>query len=643
MARTPAANTLIVTTLLLIVSAAARGAEVPVVIEGGTLIDGTGASPVRDAIVVIDAGRFVAAGRRGEVAVPQGARRIDATGKFIIPGLMDANVHLMLGSSIEFVVRHEGHYEALIEEAAQVALKHGVTTVFDSWGPLQPLLNVRDRVKRGEVVASRMFVAGNIVGFSGPFGREFNRAAETTATKALVSRINAIWEENVGPPLLSMTPDQVRAEIRTYVARGIDFLKYGASTHNNLYLQFSAEAQRAIVEETHRAGIISQTHTTNVMSLKHAIEAGNDMLQHCDVSGPVPIPDALLDLMRARNIYCATLPRTRERLRFDLSQNEDQRGPQNSDIMHFNEVRLIQADVPLLLSTDAGLMDPDAAEQMRPEQAKDRPTALGEAHFLWFKAMQENGIKPMDAIVAATRNIAAAYHKLNDLGTIEKGKLADLVILDADPIDDLNNIRKISTVMKEGQVIDRSVLPTARMLTKPRDTRVIITTEVGEIEVEVDTARAPVTAANFLKYVDGGFYNSGTFFRTVTPQNQPDDKIRNGVIQGGLDPGRKDPFPPIPLERTKQTGVWHVDGAISMARDGPDTARSSFFICVGDQPELDFGGARNADGQGFAAFGRVVRGMDVVRKIQLSKADAQRLTPAIKIVKITRKALASGT
>jgi imidazolonepropionase-like amidohydrolase/cyclophilin family peptidyl-prolyl cis-trans isomerase len=618
----------------------ARATEGSFVIKGATLIDGTGVAPQRDAIVVIDGGRIVATGRRGDVAVPAGAREIDATGKFIIPGLMDANVHLILGSSIEFMVRHEGHYEDLVEEAAQVALKNGLTTVFDSWGPLQPLLNVRDRIKRGDATGSRMFVAGNIVGFSGPFGREFNRAAETTATKVLVKRIDAIWEENVGPRLLSMTPDQVREEIRRYIARGIDFLKYGASTHNNLYLQFSPEAQRAIVEECHRAGIIAQTHTTNVMSLKHAIEAGNDMLQHCDASGPVAIPDSLLDLLRERNIYCATLAKTRERLRFDLGQNADQRGPQSADIMHFNDIRLIQAGVPLLLSTDAGMMDPDAAEQMKPEQARERLTSLGDGHFLWFKAMQENGIKPMDAILAATRNIAAAYHKLDQLGTLEKGKLADLVVLDADPLDDLNNVREISMVMKEGQVVDRGRLPFKRVLTAPRDTRVIITTELGEIEVELDAKRAPITVANFLKYVDGGFYNGGVFHRTVRSENQPNEKNPIEAVQGGINPERQgDRFPAIALERTKDTGIWHVEGAISMSRNGPDTAQSDFFICLDDLPALDFGGMRNPDGQGFAAFGRVVRGLDIVRRIQRAPADAQRLTPPIRIVKIARRPL----
>jgi imidazolonepropionase-like amidohydrolase/cyclophilin family peptidyl-prolyl cis-trans isomerase len=633
------ALTFVLPALLLATAHPAWSADPPVVIKGATLIDGTGGRPVRDAVIVIDGERVAAAGRRGDVQVPAGAREIDATGKFIIPGLIDANVHLILGSSVEFIVRHEGRYEDLIEEAAQVALKNGLTTVFDSWGPLQPLLNVRDRIKRGEVPGSRMFVAGNILGFSGPFGREFNRTAETASTKALVSRINGIWQENTGPELLSMTPDGVREEVRKYIARGIDFLKYGSSTHNNLYLQFSPESQRAIVEESHRAGIIAQTHSTNVMSLKHAIEAGNDMLQHCDVSGPVAIPDALLDLMRERNLYCATLPRTRERLRFELGQTADQWGPQLIDVMHFNDIRLVQAGVPLLLSTDAGMMDPDAAEQMKPEQAKERSTTLGDGHFLWFKAMQENGMRPMDAILAATRNVAAAYRKLDEFGTVEKGKFADLVVIDADPLDDLNNIRKISMVMKEGRVVDRGTLPVKRVLTAPRSTRVIITTELGEIEVELDAARAPATVANFLKYVDGGFYNGGAFHRTVRPANQTAAKHPIEVVQASINPERRgQAFPAIPLERTKDTGVWHVEGAISMARQGVDTASSDFFICLDDLPSLDFGGLRNADGQGFAAFGRVVRGLDIVRKIQQSAAEGERLTPSIRMITVARKA-----
>lgn len=173
---------------------------------------------------------------------------------------------------------------------------------------------------------------------------------------------------------------------------------------------------------------------------------------------------------------------------------------------------------------------------------------------------------------------------------------------------------------------------------KPSALRVLIQTDLGDIEVEVDTVRAPATAANFLRYVEGKFYDGGTFHRTVRADNQPTDKVRIGVVQGRIEPKReKDAFAAIKLERTRDTKLSHKDGTISMARDEPDTATFEFFICVGDQPELDFGGKRNPDGQGFAAFGRVVKGMDVVKKIQAAPAEGQTLKPPVKILKVVRK------
>ena len=164
----------------------------------------------------------------------------------------------------------------------------------------------------------------------------------------------------------------------------------------------------------------------------------------------------------------------------------------------------------------------------------------------------------------------------------------------------------------------------------------MIQTPLGSMEVEVDTLRAPQTSRNFLRYVDQGSYRGGRFHRTVRLDNQPENKVKIEVIQGGLDSVRTKDFSPIKLERTTETGLSHRDGTISMARDGPDTATSDFFICIGDQPELDFGGKRNPDGQGFAAFGRVVRGMDVVRQIQTARAQGELLTPPIEIIEIAR-------
>ena len=180
---------------------------------------------------------------------------------------------------------------------------------------------------------------------------------------------------------------------------------------------------------------------------------------------------------------------------------------------------------------------------------------------------------------------------------------------------------------------------------QPRANAVVVfETGKGNIEIEVDTVRGPLTAANFLKYVDGGFYDGGTINRAVRPDNTIRHDVEIQVIQFQIARARqRDQFPPVPLERTSVTGLKHVDGAVSMARNGPDTATGSFSIVIGDQPEMDFGGKRNPDGQGFAVFGRVVRGMDVVKAIQASPTGPsgpygpESLNPPIAIVKAYRR------
>src|SRR6266851_3968372 len=121
-----------------------------------------------------------------------------------------------------------------------------------------------------------------------------------------------------------------------------------------------------------------------------------------------------------------------------------------------------------------------------------------------------------------------------------------------------------------------------------------IETAVGLIDVELPRKQAPITACNFLSYVEAGFYNGGSFFRTVRADNQHDKPVKISVIQADVaDDKAEKLFPAIPLENTKLTGIRHRDGTLSMARDQPDSATSSFSICIGDQPSLDFGGRRN--------------------------------------------------
>ena len=167
-----------------------------------------------------------------------------------------------------------------------------------------------------------------------------------------------------------------------------------------------------------------------------------------------------------------------------------------------------------------------------------------------------------------------------------------------------------------------------------------IETPLGNMDLAIDTKRAPVTSANFLKYVDAGLYNGGRFHRATRPDNYtptPPNRPAMALIQGGINPERRnDGFPAIPLERTSVTGITHVAGVVSMARVAADTATSDFFILLDDQPSLDHGGMRFDDGQGAAAFGRVVAGLDVVRKIQQQPVEKQALTPPVTILKIAR-------
>ncbi len=183
------------------------------------------------------------------------------------------------------------------------------------------------------------------------------------------------------------------------------------------------------------------------------------------------------------------------------------------------------------------------------------------------------------------------------------------------------------------------------------ETRIVIETEFGAIEAQLDEQRAPRTVANFLRYVDAGHYNGGRFHRTVRtkPDNQPGSAVKIDVVQAGVNPQyAQQAFPALKLERTSVTGLRHLDGTLSMARMDADSATNGFFICIGAQPSLDFGGNRNPDLQGFAAFGKVTEGMDIVRRIHESPsgptpggsgvaAGNQSLTPPIRILRIRRK------
>ena len=306
----------IVALLLCSYSIPAWGQERPIAIVGGTLIDGNGGPPVRDAVIVVSGDRVSAIGTRTELQPPPDARLIDATGKFITPGFIDTNVHLSLyggntNARYESLVRYEHRQPEIVLEAAQLQLKHGVTTVRDSYGVLPPLIQVRDAIAAGDAVGSRMLVAGNIVGWGGPFSLTFSLIPENELT-LFQEQMNDLINQGAGEDLMEMAPDELRVAINAYLDRGPDFIKYGGTAHfaQPVLIGFSPAAQRVIVEETHKRGLVAETHATSIEGLRLAVEAGIDLIQHPEILTPREIPDDLVALIAERGTICSMLANT---------------------------------------------------------------------------------------------------------------------------------------------------------------------------------------------------------------------------------------------------------------------------------------------------------------------------------------------
>jgi peptidyl-prolyl cis-trans isomerase A (cyclophilin A) len=172
---------------------------------------------------------------------------------------------------------------------------------------------------------------------------------------------------------------------------------------------------------------------------------------------------------------------------------------------------------------------------------------------------------------------------------------------------------------------------------KYAEPHIMISTNYGDIEAELYPKQAPKTVAAFLSYIDSGLYRNTSFYRVLKADEMPTD-YNSGVIQGGVfqtNPERT-PTRGIIHESTKQSALFHKSGTLSLARTEPGTASTEFFICIGDQPQLDAGNTEGKDSLGYAAFGRVVEGMDVVRKIQAAKSHGESFDKKIMINNIER-------
>ena len=468
----------------------------PIVIVGATLIGGNGGEPVPDAAIVIAGARIAWIGPRAEVDIPADAEVIDASGKFVTPGLIDTNVHLSLygghtNARYETLVRYEHRQDEVVLENAQLQLKHGVTTVRDSYGVLPPLIQVRDAIARGELVGSRMLVAGNIVGWGGPFSLTFSLIPEDELT-VFQERMNDMIAQGAGEELMEMPPEELRTAINAYLDKGPDFVKYGGTAHfvQPALIGFSPEQQKVIVDETHKRGLVAETHATSIEGLRLTVEAGIDLIQHPEVLGPREMPDELAKTIAERGIVCSMLVNTitgeawqehgdrREAAEKRLAENpeavtghqgvqagrdktsaelrrEQQELEVGAEMRRRNAIKLIKSGCIVTVGTDNYRRA--APELARGPKAEWQDAGIGT--IIAIEGLVELGMTPAEAIVAATKNGAIACRALDELGTLEAGKLADLLVLTENPLADIRNIRKIDIVMKEGKIIDTTRLP----------------------------------------------------------------------------------------------------------------------------------------------------------------------------------------
>ena len=485
----------VVSLLLSVLAGALPASASELALVGGTVITATDRAPIENATILIEDSVITAVGPKSDVNVPAGATIFDADGKFITPGLIDTNVHLILMTVPEFFVKYEDRLVDIAIQSAQVGLKYGMTTMADSWGPLEPLLEARNRINSGEIVGSRVLVAGNIVGLGGPFSSYFMGSWDLRGPDmryggwvhpAIRERINDLWEAGAGPDLLAMTPEEAGEAMKAYVATGVDFVKLAVSGHGINPVEpliFSPAAMKAMREEVRRAGIPFQTHTFTVESLRLAIDLEPEMLQHPNVMS-IPWFAATnaqkqstrtsIDAIVRSGIYCGLMAipsKTKQEIYTEWEPTD------HMDQPHLNEVLMSRAPYVAAMAIDkrveglrvwldSGVKYTLATDQ-GPEAADLGPVAwgrLGRAHFERLEDLQDCGENPVDILIAATRNGAEAYGLGDQIGTVETGKKADLLVLEANPLADIANLRSIEHVIKDGQIVDRDVLPTVRVL-----------------------------------------------------------------------------------------------------------------------------------------------------------------------------------
>jgi imidazolonepropionase-like amidohydrolase len=445
-----------------------------------TVIDGTGAPPRPAMTVQVAAGRIVSIQTTTAAKAPRG-KVIDGRGRYLLPGFFDNNAHLTVygqPSRRDTSAKYGDRNEELALEVAQRSLKAGVTTLVDSYGVLPPSIIVRDKINRGELTGSRLLLAGNIIGWGGTFSLSFS-LTKPSDLSVFEEKWNDLMAQDMGEEIMDMTPDELRVAMNHYLDKGVDVIKYGGTSHfmHPSLIGFSPAQQAVIVEEAHKRGKPVQTHATSPEGLRLAVEAGIDLIQHPELHSR-DLPDALIKEIVDRHTMCgmraniftgAAWQRHLEH-RADAERRIAKMPPaatgaekarrlelldEQVDIQRRNALKLVAAGCRITPATDSYLGD--APEFRREPKTDEAEPGIGTIRAI--EGLVEVGMTPMEAIVAATKNGAAAAFRSQDLGTLEPGKIADLVLLDADPLTDIHNIEKVNAVVAQGKNVDLKSLP----------------------------------------------------------------------------------------------------------------------------------------------------------------------------------------
>lgn len=480
---------------------AQRGGALAIV--GATIIDGTDADPIANGVLVVEQGKIVAVGTQRDVRIPSNARRIDARGKYVIPGLIDTNVHVSGYFQTELFALHAfgendpfGKYGYSLE-GAQQGLKYGVTTMLDTYGPLVPLMNVRDRINAGEAVGPRLLVAGNIIGWDGPASASEVPGKVPTP---LEHEWNKWFVQGTGADLTAMYPDDVVKAVNRYIDLGPDFIKIGTTSHSifpPFTLTFSPQVHQAIVDTVHARGLAVEVHSGSVEGHRLAVASGVDIITHADLVNQEFRPSLVEEICSSGTYFApfANFTGTPEhKLVLDQAFGMDEGTAQvsaaakaardkvdnvermtrshlphshvntvaadgnmlNTATAMINQKRLIEGGCKIVIGTDS--------TPGFPHDQRSGPLSIhsdmGTGTLRGIEGLVAAGMSAKEALLSATRRGAEAILLADKIGTLEAGKVADMVILDGDPLRDISNIRKISDVVRGGVVIDRTALPT---------------------------------------------------------------------------------------------------------------------------------------------------------------------------------------